>query len=504
MARLAAARFAGSTRDVRYVAGSKKPDIVVRVDRLDENASIEPVQFPLRMEQLRGVQGRPVFIYDSQAGRVDFTQLRATHGRTALSATGYCTFNDQGNWLLSFQGSAQTMCEPMATCWRASPGLKRVADQLRPSGVLNFDGNFDFAPSGIPEQPLWARWNMDVNVQQTSLNCGVLLENVSGGVHMEGEHDGRRLRSAGELSIDSFTFKDLQFTEFRGPLWIDDKQLVLGMLADRPQPGRAPRRMTSKLYGGTVLADLWIGLGDTPSYLLQTTLTDGELERFAREQLAGKQRLKGKVGAGLVLRGAGTSVHQMEGHGQMWLRDADIYELPFMVQLLKILSIRPPDKTGFTTSDTEFDIAGEHILLKRLEFSGDAISLLGTGEMNLNCDVQATLSAIVGRSDWQLPVFKSVMGQASQQIMEIHVDGNLADPRIRARRFRASTRRCSNCKLRCSPACNRSRRCRRHKRPSRVWDGIEMVGFTFNVYRSRLTAELGLELLESSKIEPRS
>jgi hypothetical protein len=422
--------------DIRYVAGTKKPDITVRIDRLDESTSIEPVQFPLRMERLRGAAGRPVFVYDSNAERVDFAQFRAEHGRASLSAAGSCTFDEQGHWRLSFQRlSAQGLRTDGDLMAALPPGLKRVAEQLKPSGIFNLDGSLDFMPSGVAEQPLWSRWNIDFAVQQSSLNCGVVLDNVSGVLHLEGEHDGRRLRSAGELAVDSFTFKDLQFTELRGPLWIDDKQLVFGTRADRPQPGRAPRRMTARLYGGTVLADLWVGLGNTPGYLLQTTLTDGDLERFAREQLAGKQRLKGRVGAGLVLAGQGTSVHQMEGHGQMWLRDADIYELPVMVQLLKILSIRPPDKTGFTTSDMEFDIAGDHILLKRLEFSGDAISLLGAGEMNLNCDIQATLSAIVGRSDWQLPVFKSVMGQASQQIMQIHVDGNLADPRIRREAF---------------------------------------------------------------------
>jgi hypothetical protein len=55
--------------------------------------------------------------------------------------------------------------------------------------------------------------------------------------------------------------------------------------------------------------------------------------------------------------------------------------------------------------------------------------------MNLNSDIHATLSAIVGRSEWQLPVFKTVMGQASQQFMQIHVDGNLADPHIHREAF---------------------------------------------------------------------
>jgi hypothetical protein len=106
-----------------------------------------------------------------------------------------------------------------------------------------------------------------------------------------------------------------------------------------------------------------------------------------------------------------------------------------MVQLLSILSIRLPDNTGFTKSDAIFTIAGEYISLDRIEFAGDAISLLGKGEMNLNSDIQATLCATLGRSDWQLPVFKNMMGEASKQIMEIRVDGTLANPNIHREAF---------------------------------------------------------------------
>jgi hypothetical protein len=159
------------------------------------------------------------------------------------------------------------------------------------------------------------------------------------------------------------------------------------------------------------------------------------LETFAREQLAGKQQLKGKVAAGLVLGGRGAGIHAMEGRGEVRLREADIYELPFMVQLLSILSIRLPDNSGFTNSDANFHITGKNIYLDRIEFAGDAISLVGTGEMNFNSDIQANLAAIVGRSDWQLPLFKNVMGQASQQIMQIRVDGNLASPNIHREAF---------------------------------------------------------------------
>ena len=401
--------------DVHYLAATKKPEITVRIERFGDNCSIEPVHFPYRMESLRGGGTQPAFVY--REGRVDFNHLRAVHGRTTLSATGSCAFDEQGPWRLHFERLTADRLRADGDLLTALPsGLKKAVAQLNPTGLINLDGSLDLSSSGILGDPLRTAWNLDLDVQQSSLSAGVMLDNVTGALHLEGQHDGHQIRSNGELAIDSLTFKDFQFTQLRGPLWIDERQIIFGSRADRPQPNRLPRRMTAKLYGGTVLADLWVGLNQPPRYELQATLTDGDMERFAREGLAGKQNLKGKASAGLVLAGLGTGIHEMHGRGEVRLREADIYELPLMVQLLKIISIRPPDKTGFTTSDVEFDIAGEHIDLKKIEFSGDAISLLGKGEMNLNSDIRANLSAIIGRSEWQLPVFKTVMGQASQQI----------------------------------------------------------------------------------------
>ena len=423
--------------DVAYIAGSRRPSITVRVNQFGENASLEPVQFPYRLEHLRGSGGKqPVLIYRSDEQRVDFVDLRADHGRTTVLATGSCLFNDAGAWQLEFSRLSADRLRAVDDLLAALPaGLKKVVTQLKPSAPIYLDGSLKLVGSGVAGEPLQSAWNLNFNVHHSSVMAGVLLENVTGNLHLQGQHDGQRLWAAGSLTLDNLSFKGFQFTQVSGPLSIDDQQIILGTHARPLHPNQPSRRMTARLYGGTVLADLWVGLREPPHYVLQATLSDGDLERFAREQFAGKQRLNGRAAAGLVLSGRGAGLHAMEGYGEIGLRNADIYELPFMVQLLSILSIRLPDNTGFTNSDATFRIAGEHVYLDRIEFAGDAISLLGAGEMNLDGDIQAKLSAIVGRSDWQLPMFKNMMGQASQQIMQIHVDGNLASPNIHREAF---------------------------------------------------------------------
>jgi hypothetical protein len=120
----------------------------------------------------------------------------------------------------------------------------------------------------------------------------------------------------------------------------------------------------------------------------------------------------------------------MEGRGNIQLRGADIYELPVMVSLLKILTIRPPDNRAFSESDIDFQIRGDHIYFPKIVFRGDAISLEGAGEMDSNRNVNLQLGTRLGRGELGLTLLRDVLGGAGDQIVLIHVDGPVSNPRI--------------------------------------------------------------------------
>ncbi len=193
--------------------------------------------------------------------------------------------------------------------------------------------------------------------------------------------------------------------------------------------------MSAKIFGGTVLADSQVNLGATTQYTLRASLADADLGQFAKENVTGRQRLDGKVMANVELQGTGRSTRTLRGGGSIRLHDADIYELPVMVALLKILNMREPDTTAFTRSDIDFRIQGEHILLDRINFSGDAISLLGLGQMNFDHQINLTFHSIVGRTEHQVPILRNVLGEASQQIMQIRVEGTIDNPTTRSEAF---------------------------------------------------------------------
>jgi hypothetical protein len=121
------------------------------------------------------------------------------------------------------------------------------------------------------------------------------------------------------------------------------------------------------------------------------------------------------------------------------LRNADVYQLPLMVSLLKILSLRAPDSHAFSASDIDFRIDGEHVYFERINFNGDAVSLRGTGEMGFDKQVQLTFYTVVGRDQWQVPLISDVLGGASQQLMAIYVQGPYDHPDVQKRALPAVT-----------------------------------------------------------------
>jgi hypothetical protein len=324
---------------------------------------------------------------------------------------------------------------------QALPGRpKKAILEINPIGPWNITGALELARGGQPGDPLVSQWNVDLSLCQGSLDCGMHLENVNGGMHLVGRFDGQRFQSLGELNLDCVKFGNLELTQLRGPFWIDDKEALFGYGADRrrhqmvagvdPGAGTRLRPLTAQLFGGAILGNAWIDLA-SQRFELNATLSDADLRRMAQQWVPGRQNLSGTMLASLSLRGQGRSVNALGGHGSLQLRNADIYELPAMISLLKILSVRSPDRTAFSESHADFVVQGPHLYFDPITFTGDAISLEGKGEMDFQTILHLQFRARLGRHEINLPLIRDVLSGASEQIMTIHIDGPVQDPVIK-------------------------------------------------------------------------
>jgi hypothetical protein len=256
----------------------------------------------------------------------------------------------------------------------------------------------------VPASPA-AAWDVQLDMEQASLNVGVALAHVHGGVRLRGHGDGRGWSSTGEVALDSALVNGVQLTAVRGPLALDGAGVRFGGPAAGNEAG--PRRLSARVAGGTLFVDGSVEAGPAGRFTVGLALGDADLARLATET---------------------TGSHSLTGRGQLRLRDADIYELPVVVALLKIFRVKAPDRSAFSSSVVDFRIEGPRAYLDNIELSGDAISLVGTGEADFDGNLRLTFRSIVGEAETQLPVMKRLLGGASGQFMLVHVDGTLAEP----------------------------------------------------------------------------
>ncbi|HMO87128.1 MAG TPA: AsmA-like C-terminal region-containing protein, partial [Lacipirellulaceae bacterium] len=282
--------------------------------------------------------------------------------------------------------------------------------------------------------PLEANWDVAIDCHQANLACGIDLRNIFGTVRLRGETDGARSWSAGELQLDSVTFQDVQFTNIRGPLYVNETKCLLGKWATDQQQ-QPERRVTGNVYDGSLAANAWVTFDNLPEYRAEVRVQGADLRRIVVERFGRSADYAGKVDADVRLGGRSTQLDLLVGEGDVHIRDANLYELSLLASLLKMLRTGEANKTAFTHSDVAFRLQGRHIYLDKIDFLGDVVNLYGSGETNFDQQLALKFSAVVGRHDYRLPMVKTLMREANQQILQMYVNGTLAQPEVTTEAF---------------------------------------------------------------------
>jgi len=420
------------TATVRHRVKSRETAVEIEAQPLGDTVSIEPAWFPYRLERLRGR-------LSWRDGRLRFDDVRGEHDRTTVAVAGSCRFGPDGGWHVAFERLAAERLRLDHQVLDALPaGLAQAVAAVHLHGLLSLEGTIDVhstppvtvvGADGRTEArpgPPAAAWDVHLEMEQAALDVGVPVEHVHGGIRLRGASDGRTWSAQGDVAIDSALVRGVQITAIEGPVAVDANGVRFGQPATGP--GGAARRCSARLAGGRLLADGSLESGPAGRFSIVASLGDADLARLATEASGAAHRYAGRLQGAVEVSGSRAGTHSLAGHGQVRLRDADIYELPVVVALLKILRVRAPDRNAFSSSVVEFRIEGPRAYLDTIELSGDAISLVGEGEVDFDSNLRLTFRSIMGEAETQLPVMKRVMGGASGQFLLVHVAGTVAEP----------------------------------------------------------------------------
>jgi hypothetical protein len=277
------------------------------------------------------------------------------------------------------------------------------------------------APPGT--EPARLFWDGSVVFHDTSLRTGVPLEHVTGIIAARGWSNGNRLQWAlGNLDVRQVSLFNQPLRNIRGEIIVSE---------DEPDVLKLPGLMID-YFGGQIYGPVRIEFEPKVSYEVNLTAAQVRLEEFGRHNFGGTTQFTGQATARLYLRGDGTELSGLRGAGRLDVPSGKLYNLPLLLDLLKFLGLRLPDRTAFEEAHATFDIEGKRAHVHRLELYGNAISLRGQGDLNLDgSDLNLDFNVDWARLGQILPASVRVIPrEISNQLLKIEMRGRFGDVRF--------------------------------------------------------------------------
>lgn len=390
--------------------------------------------------------GWKVTIYNLLTGQIPIGRdIKAALPETVRTATEQLAMAGS----VSVQGSVTVSNEIPSNLQRlgnrTQPGVHRLApDQgtrvlrMQDTGVFAVDNNLLAIQSGgsnLSGSETNLTWDLRLDMEDAALQVGLPAKHVHGMVQLTGESSSREAYCRGNLNIDSAIVEGMQVTRIQGPIGMNEREITFGtqVPAASLKNGQQPipvSSVTMESMGGRIELDGRVLLIDDMPFSLRTTVDHLDLREMARTFAPETNDIAGSGFGSLTLQGNSGGTHTLNGRGKVEIQKARLYEVPLFLQLLKVLQVRKPDNTAFDEGSIEFKITGEDIQLNRIELNGDAISLLGRGQANLNQEISLDFYTVLGRNKIYMPVISDLLHISSQQLLWITVEGTIANPKI--------------------------------------------------------------------------
>lgn len=394
-------------------AKTVKPDIDLTVTAL--GCSIRPAFFKYTLSELTGT-----FRYARHWVQLD--GLQARHGASALSlGTGLAYLKPGGGVWTELTDLRANPLLPDEDFRAALPGPLRKAcvsldlkDPLAVSTRLVIDTP---AEAGAP--PV-IYWDGGVALRGASVRTGVDWQDVRGVVACRGLYNGRQLEGVqGNLDLEQATAFGQPLRELRSHLEVSRDEPEVLKLAG----------LHARFCGGEVYGPVRVEFGPTLRYELNLTASQVKLEEFGRLNLGAKSDLSGLATAQLYLTGQGPDLAGLKGGGSIDVPSGKMYNLPLLLDLLKFLGLRLPDRTAFEEAHAKFDLEGTRVHVNRLDLYGHAISLRGQGDVGLSpIDLNLDFSVDWARFTQVLPPgIRAIPPAISDQLLRIKMRGQPGD-----------------------------------------------------------------------------
>jgi len=236
-------------------------------------------------------------------------------------------------------------------------------------------------------------------------------------------------RSRGLFSMDG----EAELSRFN---WKDRAVSDISCRMIKPQD--KPELQIEDLHG-------WVGLGevsglarltllpDETRYGVQLTLDNLPVEKVLTIDNGSSGPIKGRMRGEVYMLGTLGARYVREAGGNVQVAAAEALKVPLLGEVYKSIRQEPPNLASFHDLAVEFAVEQHRMIVRRVELTGQTLSMFGYGTMNLSND-RLRLSLIASNESdlTRIPVLADLVRRARRDLTEVQVTGTLDDPTIRA------------------------------------------------------------------------
>jgi hypothetical protein len=302
-------------------------------------------------------------------------------------------------------------------CAGLPPSLRGIVESLNTTDPLRLQTEIIVSHEGDPGSMPDVYWDGQLWFKDASVTTGVPLKHVTGTLASKGRHNGKQLLGlSGNLVLDRVAVFNQPFRNVKAPFHVLEKQ-----------PERLLLGLNAPIFGGDVTGQVALDFAETPRFELNLTASQIDLEQFGRHNLGAKSQISGIAVGRLVLSGVGSDLGTLDGHGTVDVPNGKLYNLPLLLDLIKFLGLRWPDRTMFEEAHAQFAIRGRRARIQNLELFGNAVSFTGKGEVGLDgSDLAIEMYPSWARIEQLLPpALRSMPPAVSKNILTVEAKGKI-------------------------------------------------------------------------------
>lgn len=389
--------------------------------------SVTPVALPYRLDITRGVvrtDGDSIIISD----------LDGYHGSSRLAAEGHCLRRSDGRWQLNLNLLTGSRLRPDNELINALPeDIRGSFAKLQLREPISLRGTTQLILPSLEFPAPEFSWDVVLQLEGNRIADAGPVHDIRGEIQIQGNAINGQAIANGNVHLDSLHIHDLQLTSIHGPFLIRDNRLHLGTDSLGKPGNQLP--IEGKIFDGnlTLHGQVYLSSGQ---FNVRSTLSQANVGTLLAELNQAQAGLTGKFGGNVALEGNLGASNLLRGTGNATLTQANLYQLPLLVQFFNQLRLTPAEDVAFTDGSTNFTIDGDLLTLSELQLLGDLVAIHGGGTLNGRREIDLSFNTRVSPQNTWARLVRPLSSQ-KYTLWTINVRGALSDPKIERRTLEA-------------------------------------------------------------------